>query len=230
MTPNNSEATAAGSQVRISPWIILLPCSELSRRACSRWQCSAPAAAQGRVTGTVKDADGHAIKGATIVAANPAGVPSSSTATSDAKGHFGFLGLRGTGTWTFKVEAPGFVPGAISSSIRVLGQNPSMDFSLQRAPQLSPLGPMASVDEVALEQQLAAAAALAASDRLDEAIAAYREVLTRIPALSAVHLEVAALLERKQDTAGAIAEYQAALKGDPGNERARGALDRLARL
>ena len=65
--------------------------------------------------------------------------------------------------------------------------------------------------------------------KLDEAIAAYRDVLTRVPALTSVHLQLGVLFERKGDTAAAVAEYQAALKADPANAKARAALDRLAR-
>jgi hypothetical protein len=37
------------------------------------------------------------------------------------------------------------------------------------------------------------------------------------------------LFERKSDTAAAVAEYEAALKGDPASVKARAALDRLTR-
>src|SRR6476659_4383607 len=56
---------------------------------------SSPALAQGHVFGTVKAADGHLINGATVTAENPNASPSSVTATTDAKGQFSFLGLRG---------------------------------------------------------------------------------------------------------------------------------------
>jgi predicted TPR repeat methyltransferase len=54
-------------------------------------------------------------------------------------------------------------------------------------------------------------------------------VLTRVPALTTVHLQLGALLEKRGDTPAAIAEYQAMLKADPANAKARAALDRLAR-
>ena len=60
----------------------------------------AAASAQGRVTGLVKDADGHAIKGASITAesANFA----ATTVTSDAKGRYSFpacAAARGPSRW-----------------------------------------------------------------------------------------------------------------------------------
>ena len=66
---------------------------------------SSPALAQGHVSGTVKAADGHPIKGATMIAENPDASPSSATATTDAKGQFSFLGLRG-GVWIFTSRRP----------------------------------------------------------------------------------------------------------------------------
>jgi hypothetical protein len=44
-----------------------------------------------------------------------------------------------------------------------------------------------------------------------------------------VHLQLGVLLERKQDTAGATAEYRAVLAADASNAKARAAIDRLSR-
>jgi len=187
---------------------------------------SAPAFAQGRVTGTVKDADGHAVKGATITADNP-NLPSV-TVTSDAKGRYSFLGLRG-GTWTFTAHAPGFFPAKRQSTTRTMGTNANVDFELLPLTDTSGPGPMATLNTAALQQQLTAAAQLEQEDKIDEAISAYKEVLTKAPALTTVHLQLGVLYERKHDKASAVAEYEAALKADPANAKARAALDRLAR-
>ena len=187
---------------------------------------SAPAFAQGRVTGTVKDADGHAVKGATITADNP-NLPSV-TVTSDAKGRYSFLGLRG-GTWTFTAHAPGFFPAKRQSTTRTMGTNANVDFELLPLTDTSGPGPMATLNTAALQQQLTAAAQLEQEDKIDEAIGAYKEVLTKAPALTTVHLQLGVLYERRHDKASAVAEYEAALKADPANAKARAALDRLAR-
>ena len=184
------------------------------------------ASAQGRVTGTVKDPDGHAVKRATITAQNPNLPPV--TVTSDAKGRYSFLGLRG-GTWTFTAEAPGFLPAKRQSTTRTLGQNAVLDFELQPASDDGPPGPTASLNTNALQQQLASAAQLEQAGKLDEAIGAYRDILSTVPALTSVHLQLGVLFERKHDNPSAIAEYEAVLKGEPTNARARAALDRLAR-
>ena len=71
--------------------------------------CGVAAAQTGRVGGTVKDESGQPVKGATVTAQNPNASPSSFTATTDDKGRFSVIGLRG-GMWTFSAQAPGFAP------------------------------------------------------------------------------------------------------------------------
>ena len=180
------------------------------------------AAAQGHVAGTIRDASGHPVKGATITAENPNYATVAYTATSNEKGRYSFLGLR-SGTWTFTVQAPGFVLEKRDVATRASGTNVSIDFELEPVPDAAPPGPMAGVDVKELQQQLAKAS------RLDEAIKAYREILDRVPALTTVHLQLAGLFEKRHDTTSAIAEYRAMLKADPANAKARAALDRLGR-
>jgi tetratricopeptide (TPR) repeat protein len=184
------------------------------------------ASAQGHVAGVVKDRDGHAIKGATIVAESPN--YSATTVTSDAKGRYSFLGLRG-GTWTFTANAPGFQPVRRRTTTRTVGGNATLDFELEPIKDAAPAGPLGDVDARALQRQLSAAADLEHAGKLDEAIASYRDLLTRVPALTSVHLQLGELFARKGDTAAAVTEYQAAIKADPANAKARRALDRLAR-
>jgi tetratricopeptide (TPR) repeat protein len=187
-----------------------------------------PAYAQGHLAGTVKDADGRPVKGASITAENPDAVPTTFTATSDAKGRFGMLGLRG-GTWTITIDAPGFEKALTRLTTKTLGTVPALDVRLDRAQEALPPGPLANIDANTLQQKLGTAAALESAGKLDEAIAAYREIQTRVPALTTVHLALGVLYERKQDSANAVTEYQAALKSDPSNARAKAALARLSR-
>jgi tetratricopeptide (TPR) repeat protein len=148
--------------------------------------------------------------------------------TSDRKGRYAFLGLRG-GPWTFTVNAPGFQPAHRQSTTRSMGANAPLDFELEPASEAAPPSPLAGLDVHALQRQLAAAAELEAAGKLDESIAAYRDLLAKMPALTSVHAQLGVLFERKGDEESAIAAYQAAMKADPLNARARAALDRLAR-
>jgi hypothetical protein len=183
--------------------------------------------AQGRVTGSVRNEDGQPLKGATITGTNPAAAPSTRTATTDAKGRFSLLAL-GKGDWTFTVDAPGYESKATKLNVRLLGNNPPLDLVLHAVPQLPPGGPLATVDAAALQRRLDDATAREKAGKIDEAIAIYREIATKLPALSMVHLQLGMLHERKQDVGAATAEYQAVLKSDPSNAKARAALERLA--
>jgi tetratricopeptide (TPR) repeat protein len=187
---------------------------------------STPALAQGHVTGTIRDNNGKPLKGATITAQNPDAAPSTFTGTSDGKGRFSLLGLRG-GDWKIVVQAPGFQPEAASITTRSLGANPTLDVTLQRLPDPLPPGPLHDISASSLQQQLDAAAALAASGKNTEAIAAYRQIAARVPALTSIHLAAGALLEQQHDMDGARNEYKALLATEPDNQQAKAALARL---
>ncbi len=189
---------------------------------------AANAFAQGRVVGTVRNQDRQPVKGATIRATSPNATPATTTTTSDAKGRFSFLGLRG-GQYVFTIEAPGYAASQTTATIRYLSNNPVLEIVLQTVNDLPPGGPLAGVDVPALQRRLDEAAAREADGKVDEAIAIYRDIITKHPSLTMVHLALGGLLERKHDGAGATTEYKAVLASDPTNTKARAALDRLSR-
>ena len=189
---------------------------------------SSAAHAQGHVFGTVKDPDDRPIKGATITAENPNAAPSSATSTTDAKGRFAFLGLRG-GLWTMTVKAPGFETLKTETTTRSLGPNAPLQVTLVPQLEILPLSPVASLDVVSLRRRLDEASALESAGKLDDAIKSYRAIAVDLPALTAVHLELGILYERTHDVAAAAAEYRLVLKTDPENAKALAALDRLPR-
>ena len=87
-----------------------------------------PAFAQtGRVGGVVKDDKGQPLKGATVVAENPAASPPSFSATTDDKGRFSIIGLR-AGTWKLTsdsaVRPPNFLLSDSTSSSALIRQPP----------------------------------------------------------------------------------------------------------
>ena len=59
---------------------------------------------------------------------------------------------------------------------------------------------------------------------LDGAILAWREVLSTVPALTSVHLQIGALYERQQDLERARATYRHLLELEPGNAKALAAI------
>ena len=182
---------------------------------------AAPAAAQtGRVGGTVKDDMGQAIKGATITAENQNASPSSFTATTDEKGRFSIIGLR-SGQWTFTAQAPGFAPDGMRMNVQTIGQpNPPIEFKLKKsaAPPVSALGNVAAKD---LQTELAAADQLYNAQQWDQAIAAYKTILAKAPALSVINLQIAAAYRNKKEYDAAIGAYNDLLKIDPNNDKAK---------
>ena len=180
-----------------------------------------PVAAQtGRVGGLVKDDKGQPLKGATVVAENPAASPPSFTATTDDKGRFSIIGLR-AGNWKLTASAPGFQPSVGQVPIRTIGApNPPVEFTLA-AGAPGPTGALAGVNTKELQGELAAAEAKMNANDFDGAIAAYQAMLTKVPALTMLHLQIGRAQRMKKDYTGALASYQALLAADPNNERAK---------
>ena len=176
------------------------------------------AAQPGRVGGIVKDDKGEPIKGATITAENE-NIGSSFTATTDEKGRFTIIGLR-AGIWRFIAQAPGFAAEGGQMPVKSGTPNPPMTFALKRT-GAAWTGAMAGITAKDLQSELSAADALFNQKKFDEAIAAYRQIMSRTPALSVINLQIAAAYLGKKDYDGAVNAYKALLAVDPTNEKAR---------
>jgi Flp pilus assembly protein TadD len=181
---------------------------------------AAGAAAQtGRVGGFVKNEAGNPIKGATVTAENPNASPSSFTATTDDKGRFSIIGMR-SGQWTFTAQAPGFGPESGKLSVQTIGTpNPPLSFTLKKGG--APAGGLAGVAAKDLQAELAAADADYNAAKYDDAIAQYRAIMTKAPALSVINLQIAAAYRNKKEYDNAIAAYNDLLKADPNNDKAK---------
>lgn len=177
-----------------------------------------------RVSGTVKDDGGRPVRGAAITADNPDQAPSRLTATSNAKGEFGFMGIR-RGAWTISVEAPGFERMQFRHTVTSGRQQP-IDVRLGHtaAPVALPLDSVKGPD---IQQRIAKAESMAASGDVDGAIVAWNDVLAKVPALTSVHLQIGALYERKPDPARALVSYRKLLELEPSNAKALEAVARL---
>lgn len=73
-----------------------------------------------------------------------------------------------------------------------------------------------------------AAESRAASGDPAGAIAAYREMLSRAPALTSVYLRIGALHEARNEPSSAPAAYRRLAELEPGNAAAQGAVSRLS--
>lgn len=170
--------------------------------------------AQGRVSGVVKDEAGKPIDGATIVAKNAQAVPPEFTSRSDDKGRWSMIGLQ-NGSWLFTASADGYAPVDFRTAVSYLRANSPIEFKLAKGtPGITP-----GANAKELQGELKAADALMAASQWSEAIAAYKALLAKAPALSMLNLQVAQAYRQMKDWDNAIAAYQEVLKTDPSMER-----------
>jgi outer membrane protein assembly factor BamD (BamD/ComL family) len=175
-------------------------------------------AQNGRVSGIVREEGGQPLKGATITAENE-NIGQSFTATTDDKGRFNMIGLR-SGEWRFIAQAPGYSPEGGMLVVRSGGTNGPVTFELKHSGVafFGALGGVASKD---LQSDLAAADALFADKKWDEAIGAYRSILSKVPVITAINLQIGAAYRNKKDYPAALAAYNEILRAEPANERAK---------
>lgn len=193
--------------------------------ACVIISSAAPVTAQARATGVVRDESGRPVKGATVRAVNPDAHPPEFTSATDDKGRWAMIGLR-TATWTFIVEAPGYLRVEASAPIRVAVTRPML-FTVARDP-----GPLPDALDRNIVRLLQDAAALRDQGRFDQAIASYQDIRAKNPKLTNVNLVMADTYRRKaaqeHDPAArhallglVVDAYNEVLKDDATNERAR---------
>jgi tetratricopeptide (TPR) repeat protein len=180
-----------------------------------------PAAAQtGRIGGTVKDTNGQPIKGATVVAENPASAPSSFTATTDDRGRYSMIGLK-AGSWKVTASAPGFAASSGNVPIKTIGAPmPPVDFTL--APGASgPAGALAGVNAKELQGELAKADAMVAAKDYAGAIGVYEGMVAKVPALTALYLQIGGLYRNQKEYDKAIETYKKVPDGDTNADKAK---------
>jgi Flp pilus assembly protein TadD len=175
----------------------------------------------GRVAGIVRDEGSQPIKGATILAENDDATPNSFTASSDEKGRFAIIGLRG-GMWSFTVQAPGFRQEMGQMRVTTIGAaNPPLLFTLRKAVAPPPSTILNGVSPKDIQSELRNADALFNAAQWDQAIAAYKSLLSRVPALNVINLQIAAAYRHKKDYDGALAAYTELLKINPNSDKAK---------
>jgi tetratricopeptide (TPR) repeat protein len=174
------------------------------------------AAQQGRISGLVNDEDGRPIKAATVIAEMP-DTGQTFTSSTDDKGRFSMIGLR-AGQWSFIAQAPDHAPSIGKVMVRASTPNAPMAFTLVKRGVVA--GPLGGVNIRDLQAQLTAADALFNQEKWDDAIAAYRTIITKTPGLVMINLQVAAAYLNKNDYPAAIAAYNELLKTNPNNEKA----------
>ena len=104
------------------------------------------------------------------------------------------IGLR-TGTWTFNVEAPGFVAVEAPAPVRVAG-TPPMAFTLARDP-----GPIPGALDKNVIQLVTAANSLRDRGQLEQALTAYQQIREQNPKLTAVSFVMASVYRQQAASA-----------------------------
>ena len=172
----------------------------------------------GRVVGIVKDETGQPIKGATLSLENPEASPRNFTATSDDRGRFAVIGLK-AGEWSLVAQAPGFVAEVARLVVRATTPSAPL-LTLRRAPAPPPSA-LGSIGAKDLQSDLRSADQMFNAQQWDQAIAAYKSILAKTPALSVINLQVAAAYRSKKDYDGALVAYNDLLKAEPTSDKAR---------
>ncbi len=192
---------------------------------------SAQASAQTtRLGGVVRDETGATIRGAIVRAETGGGrtfgTPLTLTTATDDRGRFVFVVNR-SGEWRLTFEAPGFDPMTVPIPVRLTGPSPNLDIKLERRESPEACGALAGIDAKSLSAQLAAAAVLYDEGRHDQAIAAYREIKAKAPALTVVTIQIGNAHLAKKAYAEAEAAYQEVLKIDATDSNALFAMGTL---
>ncbi len=183
-------------------------------------------ATRGRVVGRVLDGGGEPLGGVTIEASSPD--RDALVTVSENDGRFSMIGFS-SGTWSVTAQIDGYQPGQVVLPVSQQGAA-TANFSLNRI--LSPFERLVDeealegLDAAALEADLTAADTAFDSQDYATAIGAYTQLLSVLPSLGYLHLNIGNAHRGSGDYEAALASY-AHLTGDP--ERGEQAKVEIAR-
>ena len=174
-------------------------------------------AQRGMLNGTVTDDEGNPVAGAAVVAENAEANPPRFEQVTDERGRYSMLGLA-SGPWTVSVEAAGFSPNSLTVPIS-FGSNPPIAFEMARIlhPLVQALGAtvLDGLDPAAIQAEFEAADAAFNAQQWEQAVTSYRSLLTQLPMMNALHINIGHALRQQGQFEEAIASYELAVAGDP---------------
>ena len=182
----------------------------------------------GFISGVVRDINDQPIAGATVIGENSQWQRRVDGETNE-DGRFSFVGLQ-TGRWLFIVRGRGYQPVQGFAYVRGSGLGGRVTFVMETDP-LNPVAPQTGVlanlraDE--LQEALSTADLLFEIGEYDKAIEAYQAVLTTVPQLTSLHLQIGHAYKGKNDYQRALAAYRAIPATSPIGNEAQDAIDTL---
>ncbi len=190
--------------------------------AASAW------AQAGRLAGIVLDENGDPMPGATVTAENPDAARPRLEQQTDDSGRFSMIGLV-SGRWTVTAETEGYHPGTVTAQVRQ-GNMPMVELRLTRVRSALELAlgatALEGLDPAQLEEDLAAADGLFNAQQYSEALEIYQTLLTLLPQLTNLYLQIGHSYQGLEQYDQAIAAYEALLKEDPDNQEAKASIGR----
>jgi Tfp pilus assembly protein PilF len=188
---------------------------------------AATASAQtGAARGKVVDEQGQPIEGAKIELDYKGGVTRKFETKTNKKGEFTQVGLQ-SGLYDLTVTKEGYQPGLTGGRVNLGDPTYFQDVKLKK---LGAGGAAAGGGPNAADQLRASfksALELTQAGKLDEAEAAYKDLLTKAPSIPEIHYNLAFVYAQKKDWANAEASYQKALELKPDYSDAMLALTRM---
>ena len=175
------------------------------------------AAQSGTARGKVVDDKDQALEGAVVLLEYQGGVTRKNETKTNKKGEFTQVGLA-PGTYRITATKEGFAPVTIEYRIQ-LGEPtylPNIKLSPPRAAGAAgPADPAAEKAMAELRAGVDQAIALTKEGKLDEAEAAYKDLIAKNPTFHQLHYNLGYVQSLKKDNAGAEASYLKALEIKP---------------
>jgi tetratricopeptide (TPR) repeat protein len=187
---------------------------------------AATASAQtGAARGKVLDEQGNPVEGAKVELDYKGGVTRKFETKTNKKGEFTQVGLT-SGMYDLTVSKEGYQPELTGGRVNLGDPTYFKDIKLKKAGAgAAAAGGPNAADQ--LRASFKAALDLTQAGKLDEAEAAYKELLTKAPSIPEIHYNLAFVYTQKKDWASAEASYQKALELKPDYSDAMLALTRM---
>jgi tetratricopeptide (TPR) repeat protein len=178
----------------------------------------------GAARGKVVDEQGQPVEGAKIELDYKGGVTRKYETKTNKKGEFTQVGLQ-SGMYEVTVTKEGYQPGQTGGRVSLGDPTYLPEVKLRKPTAAGAAAAGGGVDQ--LRTAFKNAIDLAQAGKLDEAEAAYKELLTKAPSIPEIHYNMGFLYSQKKDWTNAEASFQKALELRPDYGDAMVALARV---